>query len=379
VVAPTVALTPGERYALMIGELSEIVEIKVAAPDPAPLLERIWPPPGSSATAGFGVWCGSEDLVQMDEPVQLAPAGRRGRIRRGVVEDDLGKRCVRFESSPGEVAEGGVPPPLLPGAGAIERLDPRPLVVDADAYPIAPLACTLDELAFGPGCVTVFDDRLIGRSPESPVLWTIQGEGLDRVFTTAGEPFVVAPLPANAAISLRVAAIDNRADASGAIFSATTLLPMPHVVLNEVLANPIGPEPAQEWVEIVNDGAIPAELDGYVLVDVGGETPLPAATLPPGGFALIVNEAFMEDDGYDPRPAPSTLLLQVPKLGQTGLSNAGEPLMLRDAEGSVVSRFPAGPRAKAGLSVARREPGAPDALLQAFTVGTPTPGRPNEP
>ncbi len=38
-------------------------------------------------------------------------------------------------------------------------------------------------------------------------------------------------------------------------------------------------------MELVNDGSVPAELGGYVLVDVGGETPLPAATLLPGDFA----------------------------------------------------------------------------------------------
>jgi hypothetical protein len=380
VVAPTVVLTPGERYALVIGEPPEIAELEVAARDTAPLLERIWPPLESSATAGFGVWCGNEELAEMDEPIQLAPAGQRGRIRRGVVKADRGQRCVRFESAPDEVAEGGVPPPVLPGSKAVRRLDPRPLVADADPQLIAPLACAVDELAFGPGCARVFDDRLAGRSPESPALWSIQGDGIDRVFATAaGEPFVIAPLPPEAVVSLHLAAIDNRGQGAGGIFSAMTLPPMPHVVLNEVFANPIGPEPAQEWVEIVNDGAVPAELGGYVLVDVGGETPLPSVTLAPGGFALIVNEAFVEDNDYDPKPASSAQILRVPELGHAGLSNAGEPLTLRDAGGVAVSRFPSGPSSKAGMSVARRYPGAPDALLQAFTVAKPTPGRTNEP
>jgi hypothetical protein len=154
---------------------------------------------------------------------------------------------------------------------------------------------------------------------------------------------------------------------------------MPHLVLNEVLANPVGPEPAQEWVEIVNDGAAPAELAGYVLVDLGGETLLPAATLQPGRFALIVNETFVENDGYDVPPAPSTQILRVPKLGQGGLANGGEPLLLRAPDGAVASRFPLAPKPKAGMSVSRRDPGEPDARPQAFLVTTPTPGQPNEP
>jgi hypothetical protein len=238
----------------------------------------------------------------------------------------------------------------------------------------------MDELAFGPGCARVFDDRLAGRSPNAPALWSIQGDGVDCIFATAaGEPFVVAPLPASSTISLNIDTIDNGGEALRAIFSASTLPPMPHVILNEVLANPVGPEPAQEWVEIVNDGAAPAELAGYVLVDIGGETPLPAATLEPGRFALIVNETFVEDDGYDVAPAPSTQILRVPKLGQAGLANGGEPLLLRAPDGDVISRFPPGFKPKPGMSVSRRDPREPDASIQAFLVTAPTPGQPNEP
>src|SRR5690606_40695464 len=40
-------------------------------------------------------------------------------------------------------------------------------------------------------------------------------------------------------------------------------------VLNEVLANPSGPEPQQEWVEILNAGNVAASLSGYRLKDSG--------------------------------------------------------------------------------------------------------------
>jgi len=92
-----------------------------------------------------------------------------------------------------------------------------------------------------------------------------------------------------------------------------------------------------------------------------------------------VNEAFVEDDDYDPSPAPAALILRVARLGQDGLSNAGEPLKLKDEHGAVISRFPAGPRPKAGMSLARRTPAAPDGLASGFMVAEPTPGRANEP
>jgi hypothetical protein len=152
---------------------------------------------------------------------------------------------------------------------------------------------------------------------------------------------------------------------------------MAHIVINEVLANPLGPEPAQEWVELVNDGSIEADLAGYVLEDIGGKTDLPKARLAPGAHALIVNDAFVLDDELDPVPAPRALVLHVPKLGKGGLSNSGEPLKLVDSTGRVVSRFPIGPRVKAGSSVARVLPSSPDGLASSFKAGYPTPGARN--
>ena len=105
--------------------------------------------------------------------------------------------------------------------------------------------------------------------------------------------------------------------------------------------------------------------------------PLPPVTLAPGAFALVVNATFSEQDGADPCPAPGTLILRVPHLGKNGLSNSGEPLALRDAGGALVSRFPAAPKPKTGLSVARRSPAVPDGAKDGFALATPSPGRTN--
>ena len=160
-----------------------------------------------------------------------------------------------------------------------------------------------------------------------------------------------------------------------------TLPAMPHVIINEVLANAVGPEPEQEWLELYNDGAVSAELEGYVLIDIGGETPLPAAELPPGGFALVVNEDYDASSSYDVQPAPGTPLLRVAALGKGGLNNQGEPLELHDADGQVVSRFPAEPKPKAGVSIMRTAPSAPDANPSSFIrcPDEPTPGAANQP
>jgi hypothetical protein len=176
-----------------------------------------------------------------------------------------------------------------------------------------------------------------------------------------------------------VAAIDRSGRVLASELAITPAPPRPHVVLNEVLANPAGAEPGQEWIELYNDGASAVSLAGFAIEDAGGRSELPAAILEPGGFALVVPEAFVADDGADPEPASGTALLRVAALGRSGLSNEGEKLTLRDAAGAVLSTFPA-VKTKNGVSVARIAPDAPDADATSFVPspnGTSTPGSPN--
>jgi hypothetical protein len=383
ILAPTIELAEGETYAVASGKAFEAIHFHVAAPDPVPVLSRIWPPVDEAATAHWGLWCGMQSLPAVDVSARLAPAGPEGMLKRGIIEGGGGMRCVRFEATAGmaEDPQPRVGPPALffpESAGILARLDPRPFVLDTDPPATESARCHTDELAFGPGCALVADDRLYGRSPETPWLWAVTGTGIDEVFTTdAGDPFVLKGLSPLSMNSLDVAAIDARAEALRTIFMAATLEPMPHVVLSEVQANPLGPEPGQEWVEIMNDGSVGTNLGGYVLADIGGETVLPDAWLPPSGYVLIVNETFVEDDELDVPPAAGTLLLRVSKLGLNGLSNSGEPLKLLDPEGKVVSRFPATPKPKAGRSVSRVKPDAPDGISASFADSEPTPGLPN--
>ena len=192
---------------------------------------------------------------------------------------------------------------------------------------------------------------------------------------------LVHPLPVDSPIELDVAVADTAGTIRRSVLRTHTLPPMAHLVLNEVLANPNGPEPAQEWVELYNDGRAPAALAGCVLVDEGGYSVLPAATLAPGAFALLVNDDYDPASEFDPPPAPGTLLVRVPKLGSNGLSNSGERLELRDVTGAVTSSFPAAPGPEPGRSVMRIAPDAPDGLASSFALspGAPTPGSANVP
>jgi hypothetical protein len=381
VVAPVVPLAPGEIYAVVGGDPLFSHHLQVAAEGTPPVLPRIWPPIDGGATLSFGVWCGDAPLSEGAGPAGLAPDGPQGELQRGAV-DDIGARCLRFEATPGptltETDERRfVGPPIAGSDPPAASLDPRPFAIEADPAPPPLLECGTAEVRLGPGCAEVMDDRLLVRSAEVPLLWALAGEGLDTVVATGpGDPFVLSPLPSRTSIALTVATVDNAGHVERGAFASRTLAPMPHVIISEVLANPLGPEPAQEWVELYNDGEVLAELGGTVLADVGGEIALPPALLAPGAYALVVNETYAELDELDPAPPSGALLLRVAKLGNHGLSNAGEPLQLRK-DGVILSRSPAAPAPKAGMSLARVHPRAPDRLSGSFLTSWPTPGREN--
>jgi hypothetical protein len=211
-----------------------------------------------------------------------------------------------------------------------------------------------------------------------PLLWSVGGPELDLVVATAPlEPMVVLPLEPSTDVALEVVTLDNSGRERAAALQARTLDPLPHVVINEVLADSIAPEPRGEWIELVNDGRAAARLAELVLVDVGGEVALPDVELAPGAFALLVTEGWSPDAAIEPAPPPGALVLRLPRLGLGGLANGGELLRLIDAEGRVVSAVPPIPSGEHGESIARRSPGAADAI-GSFVVGPPTPAAPNQ-
>lgn len=378
IVAPTAPLEPGEVYTLAIGEARETREIR--AEGDTPMLSRLWPPKGADTARAFAVWCGEEDDLPFATPTTLAPDGPPGLLLRGAVEGGAGERCLRFEADEdGADGEWAPPPAVKKPLGQTVLLDPAPLSVKPAPDPgaIEPAACAADEIVFGPGCARIYDDRLQARSAGTPLLWAVAGATVDRVIAVgAGDPFVITGLPPATDVVLDVVAIDARGTRAGMLVATVTAAPMPHLILNEVLANPLGPEPDSEWVEIVNDGLGAVDLEGYALSDGGAESVLPPFLVPPGGFVLIVDEGW-EQGGSDVPPEAGTPVLRVPHLGKSGLSNSGEALTLLDPKGAVVSRFPASPKPKAGLSVARLAPSLPDGLAASFAVAAPSPGKHN--
>lgn len=413
VLAPLVALEPGATYGVLSGDPPLGFDLHVSKADPAPLLDRVWPPPDAADAGPFAIFCGDAPLALAPSRVELDPVALPAAVLLGAAAR-IGATCLRIDAQSAALpisadtsgasgagpsnsgadtsASAGVdrssdvlaaiPPPFVTSLdGAPIRLVPSaiPLASAPSPAAVAKRACGPSEVPFGPGCARVEDDRLLVATPDAPLLWAVRtASGAETIRATApSEPWVLLGLAPSTQVDLEVGVVDVLGQVSVSTVTVATAAPMAHVLLSEVLANPLGAEPDQEWVELYNDGLAAADLTGFTLADIGGVTALPPAELPPGAFALVVNDAFVEDDELDPPPAKGTLLLRVPKLGKTGLKNDGEPLKLLDPAGAVVSRLPATPKVKAGQSLARVSPSAPDGEPASFETGNPSPGAPN--
>jgi Lamin Tail Domain len=147
-------------------------------------------------------------------------------------------------------------------------------------------------------------------------------------------------LPPMAAATLVVNAVDLAGNqVASAPFAFTTPPAVPPLAITEVLANPAGPEPQQEYIELRNLGDADVSLGGLRLTDSKGGDDLPSETLAAGGYALVVTAAYDPTVGPDPPPRPGTLLVRVDtRLGSDGLSNGGEAVQLLQGE-AVVSSY----------------------------------------
>jgi len=147
-------------------------------------------------------------------------------------------------------------------------------------------------------------------------------------------------LPPSAAATVTVRAADRAGNVvESAPLALTTPPAIPPLVLTEVLANPAGPEPAQEYVEIRNLGDEPLSVEGLVIQDSRGGDTLPAGTLPGGAYGLIVTSGYDPSGAADPAPRPGTALFRVDgRIGADGLSNGGEAVRLIQGD-TVISSY----------------------------------------
>lgn len=383
-IAPRTLLALGGRVSIAIPSASWTKTLVVVDAPAVPVLKRLWPPIESSATASYAVWCGGETVsgVTTAAPrmVELWPGPVPGRLEAGAI-GEVGSACVRWTalvlSATGPLS---LVPTVLLDDGREAQLDPCPLSVTSEIKPALPNACPEAATDVGCGCASVSDDRVTVLASGVSALLGVEVQGARWIGRLDDEhPMVIRPLPVSTVLPCKFSCVDNAGGQAVWERELATADPMAHVVINEVMANPAGKEPDQEWVELYNDGLVAADLEGWAFEDIGGVTLLPAHEMRPGEFALIVNESYDESGWGDRAPAPGTPLLRVKNLGKDGLSNAGEPMRLRTAQGMVVSAVPSIPSTNPSVSIARVTPDAPDGVSRSFVMWPDggTPGAPN--
>jgi hypothetical protein len=278
---------------------------------------------------------------------------------------------VRWGAEPGELA--GLPPEIE-GIG----LDPEPYE-RAESIPVEETRC--DELALGPLCARVEDDRLSVTGAARPVLLRVfRATGAELFLVASGGHVTLSGFAPDSEYVLAGDVITREGDGIAFEVGFRTLPARVRWVLNEVLANPLGPEPASEWVELVNASSVSATLGGLFLEDSGGRVELPHVSVESGQYVVLVRDDFAGGLS-DVAPDPEAALVRLPELAKNGLSNSGEPLRLVAPDGLVLSAFPALPGKRGGVSLARRTLDASDLDPEAFGEHADpgaSPGRANE-
>ncbi|NRA34398.1 MAG: lamin tail domain-containing protein [Polyangiaceae bacterium] len=383
ILAPEAALPEG-IYTLASSEGAVLREFRVESE--RPVFTRVWPGSQASSSSTM-VFChntaqpaaaqleaaGETDVQNGSEPVQLwlglpgLESTEAGFERVAVSSQFASFQCLSLQAGNGRQLPFGFVPPVS-AFGVL--LDPAPLGHE-DAVPPVPTElsaeCVAEEFPIGPGCIEVQDDRLIVRPPAGESLWSVVGSDHHWVRVSDGPArFVLRGLAPNTRQGLRFTILHPGGTDSVDV-QVSTPEASAHVVINEVMPNPVGMEPEQEWVELYNDGTIPVCLRGWVFEDVGGSALLPDLRLPPGAFALLVGPGYLPDGDYDAVAVEGTPVLVLEKLANQGLSNSGELVRLRDSLGRIVSRLAYGDvlsedcpdsagTAENGVSVARLHP-----------------------
>jgi hypothetical protein len=252
--------------------------------------------------------------------------------------------------------------------------------VDLEPPSFAALSCLHDELPLAIGCALLGDRSLqLRMRAAEPVHVRLRSQERQAALLSAAGAIEIqlSGLTPGEAFELELQAFDLAGNVSEASLALQAAPELPSLSISELRADPAGPEPAQEYVELWNFGQRAVALRGVSLVDASDDKPSTIeqdAQLAAGARALLVADDFDPDNPRDPAPPPGTALIHVgPTLTRGGLANAGERLMLRDAAQHRLSAAPM--RAAAGQCLQRRGEDPRGGSSESFTVGPCSPGQ----
>ncbi len=232
--------------------------------------------------------------------------------------------------------------------------------VDQQAPGWRTLPCARDEQALPFGCALVDDTHVSLRAEADEPARILIDDGTEtwaQLAPAGAFAWSRNALAPGDNVDLTVRAIDAAGNQARDSFALTTETDLAALSITDVRADPLGPEPAQELVEIRNYGDTPVPLAGFSLSDKPDQAGTPIrsdAIAYPQARVLLVPDAFDPSDPRDSPPPAGALLVHVgPCLGKRGLSNAGGSVYLRDPRGRRVSAAPATPRPKPGVCLQR--------------------------
>ncbi len=225
---------------------------------------------------------------------------------------------------------------------------------------LLPLACDIDERALAWGCALADDDGLALRlrvTEPSRIELRANDQELRELALGDETELRVTGFGPDTPVLLDLVVRDAAGHEVMHRDMLRTAPPLAALSIVEVRANPRGPEPEQELIELLNYGTTAVNLDGFSLSDRGDEQGAPLAgsvLVHPGARALLVADDFDAANPLDTSPPPGAALVRVgPRLTPGGLANAGEPLYLRDPLGRRVSAAPSMPRPRSGVCTVR--------------------------
>jgi hypothetical protein len=238
--------------------------------------------------------------------------------------------------------------------------------------------CAKDEQKVGAACVLLGEAEvaLRARADENGALTLTCGGTTQSDLGSAGE----------FALTLELAGPDtcilSLTDAAGnARDSVLELAPQPDLAklaIDEVRADPLGPEPSQEYVELLNFGDTALAIEGFTLttdVFAAGSRIVSASALAPGERALVVPPDF---DSANLSDGPLPAGVRIARLERAlSLRNDGAALALRDAHGRRLSASPALSGGASGQCIARTGAHVRSAAAREFRAAACTPGGPS--
>lgn len=345
-------LEPDETYTLAFGGVGRLQVLHTQSGGER-RASRLFPPAGSSKHQVAVLCDAGEGVDELDTELTLEPGGVPLLARSGMAGLAL-PGCVTL-SAKRLFSEAAVSPPNW-GAALLEPSAWLPL-----PQALAERSCP-GTRSHG-ACLEALDDRIVVTPDVSDQLWVLDGQPpvAARALTRAT---LVRNLSPETGVTLRGSVLSSDGGLNAVALALTTTRARRHVVLNEVLANPLGPEASGEWIELLNDSERSVSLGGLWLEDGSGHAPLPSETLAAGEFAVIVAAGFAPSE-LDVAMPQGVRQIVVPSLGGRGLSNAGEALALVGEEG-ILSRFPQLVASHGGRSIARRSADAADDAASSF-------------